>query len=244
MSISDEVRHATRQAVHQLGSLRDQARLQLHLLSLDARQRWTELEEEIAALEERAGRDGEKAADTLKDTAQGLSRAVTELVGTLSHSPGLDTNVRSLMTTRVQGCAPQDSLAHAAQTMWDTDCGALPVVEGGKVVAMVTDRDICMATCFEGRPPTELRVADAMSKQLLSCGPDESLASVLSTLRTYRVRRLPVVGPGGELLGLVGQADVLRWLRKHSQREVERAVLEALADVSSPPSQPVPVAPE
>ena len=148
------------------------------------------------------------------------------------------------MTTGLHGCAPQDSLAQAAQAMWDTDCGALPVVEGGKVVAMVTDRDICMATCFAGRPPTELRVVDAMSKQLLSCGPDESLASVLSTLRTYRLRRLPVVGPGGELLGLVGQADVLRWLRKHSQREAAQAVLDALADVSSPPSRPIPMPPD
>jgi CBS domain-containing protein len=233
MSITDEVRQATRQAVQQLGTLRDQARLQFHLFSRDAQQRWTELESEIATLEERASRDGEKAAETLKETAHGLSRTLTELVGTLGHSPGLLTNVRSVMTSRVESCAPQDSLAHAAQKMWDADCGALPVLENGKVVAMLTDRDICMASNFGGKPLSELSVAPAMSKQLLSCGPDESLASVLATLRQHRVRRLPVLGPTGELLGLVSQSDVLHWARSNSQREVEHAVIEALADVSN-----------
>jgi CBS domain-containing protein len=233
MSITNDVRQATRQAVQQLGSLRDQARLQLHLLSKDAQQRWTELETEIATLEERASRDGEKAAETLKETAQGLSRTLTDLVGTLSHSPGLLTNVRSVMSSSVRSCAPEDSLARAAQTMWDADCGALPIVANGKVVAMLTDRDVCMTSYFQGKPLGDLRVADAMSKHLLSCGPDDSLTTVLATMSEQRVRRLPVVGPSGDLLGVLSQADVLRWARSTPQRDVERAVLEALADISA-----------
>jgi hypothetical protein len=138
MSITHDVRQATRQAVQQLGSLRDQARLQLHLLSRDAQQRWTALEGEIATLEERASRDGEKAAETLKETAQGLSRTLTELVGTLGQPPGLLTNVRSVMTSNVRSCAPEDSLAHAAQAMWEADSGAVPITSEHKVVAMLT----------------------------------------------------------------------------------------------------------
>lgn len=237
MSITHDVKHATRQAVQHLGSLRDQARLQLHLLSRDAQQRWTVLESEIATLEHRASRDGEKAAETLRDTAQGLSRTLTELVGTLSQSPGLLTNVRSIMTPHARSCAPEDSLASAAQVLWEADCGALPVVSNGKVTAMLTDRDVCMAGYFRDKPPSELRVADAMSKQLLSCGPDESIGAVLATMSEQRVRRLPVVGPSGDLLGVISQADVLRWARALSERDVDRTVIEALADVSALPSQ-------
>lgn len=240
MSITHDVRQATRQAVQQLGSLRDQARQQLHLLSRDAQQRWTALEGEIATLEERASRDGEKAAETLKETAQGLSRTLTELVGALGQPPGLLTNVRSVMTSHVRSCAPEDSLAHAAQAMWEADSGAVPITSEHKVVAMLTDRDVCMASYFRGKPLNELRVADAMSKRLLSCGPDESLASVLATMSAHRVRRLPVLGPSGELLGVISQADVLRWARDTSQKEVDRVVVEALADISALTPQKTP----
>lgn len=244
MSFTNDVRQATRQAMQQLTTLRDQARVQLHLLSRDAQQRWTDLEKEIGTLEERANRDGEKAAETLRDTALGLTRTLSELVGTLSHSPGMLTNVRSVMTSHVRSCSPEDSLARAAQLMWETDCGALPVVADGKVVAMLSDRDVCIAAYLQGKAPTDLAVASAMSKQLISCGPDESVASVLSTMGDRRLRRLPVVGSSGELLGIVSQADLLRWAHGSSDREVEQAVLEALARVSALVPQKPPVSGE
>jgi CBS domain-containing protein len=245
MFIKQEVRQAARHAVDQVLGLRDQARLQLHLLSLDARKRWHDVEKEVAALEERTNRDGEKAAEAIKETAHALSRTLNELlVGQLSHSPGLLGNVRSLMTAHPRSCSPEDSLSHAAQLMWECDCGALPVVSQGKVVAMLSDRDVCMATYLQSKSPSELRVESAMSRELFSCGPDQSVADVLASMADRRVRRLPVTGAGGELLGVISQADLVRWARSLGNPEVQAAVLDALAGISALSPQKSPAAAE
>lgn len=245
MFIKQEVRTAARHAVEQVLGLREQARLQLHLLSLDARKRWHDVEQEIATLEERANRDGEKAAEALKETAQTLSRTLNELfVGQLSHSPGLLSNVRSLMTAHPRSCSPEDTLARAAQLLWEGDCGTLPVVSNGKVVAMLTDRDVCMATYTQAKSPSELRVESAMSRELFSCGPDQSVDDALATMSERRVRRLPVTGVNGELLGIISQADLLRWARSLGNLDVQAAVLDAVAGIGAPATPRVAAAAE
>ena len=97
MTINKEARHAKKQVMQQLTALRDEAKLQFHLLSLDARKRWNELETEINELEERANRDGEKAAETLKEAAHGLVRTLSEFMASHAvNSSGLlaSTSVR------------------------------------------------------------------------------------------------------------------------------------------------------
>ena len=67
--------------------------------------------------------------------------------------------VAELMTRSVLAAHPQDSLARAAQMMWDHDCGALPVIDdSGRVLGMITDRDVCMAAYTQGRPLAEIPV--------------------------------------------------------------------------------------
>ena len=119
MSIKTDLRHAKREAIEQLTALRDEAKVQLHLLSMDARTQWHKLEREIAELEEQANREGEKAAGVLDETAQHLTRTLSDLMSTqMNCSVGLLTSVRSLMTTQVRTCRSDDSLVHAAQLMW------------------------------------------------------------------------------------------------------------------------------
>ncbi|HVS11206.1 MAG TPA: CBS domain-containing protein, partial [Planctomycetota bacterium] len=78
--------------------------------------------------------------------------------------------VEQLMTRDVKACAPQDSLSRAAQLLWESDIGALPVVDSeGRVVGMVTDRDVCMAAYFKGRPLAEIRVDETMARKVYSC---------------------------------------------------------------------------
>src|SRR5512144_3062592 len=76
-----------------------------------------------------------------------------------------DMNVDQLMKRSVRSCQQEDSLDWAAQTMWEADCGCLPVVDGdGRLLAVITDRDICMAAHFQGGPLYALKVKSAMSK--------------------------------------------------------------------------------
>ncbi|MEW6544882.1 MAG: CBS domain-containing protein [Nitrospirota bacterium] len=61
--------------------------------------------------------------------------------------------VRDVMTSPVQYCAPETNPAEAATKMWDSDCGILPVVDStGRVVGLITDRDICMAAATRRKP--------------------------------------------------------------------------------------------
>lgn len=236
MSIQHELRHAKRQTMERLVALRDEAKLQLHLLSLDARERWNALEKEIGMLEERANRGGEKVSDAVEEAAQELASGLRELMASeVNHSAGLLTNTRSLMSTSLHSCGPDDSLARAAQLMWENDCGAVTVVVDSVVVGIITDRDVCMATYTQGKAPSELVVGSAMSRELFSCGPDESIGDVLAIMADKRVRRVPVVGASGKLLGVIALADIARWANAIHNPTVEAALTETLAAISALP---------
>lgn len=118
-------------------------------------------------------------------------------------------NVEEIMTKDVKSCRPGDSLFQAAQLMWDHDCGAIPVLNDvGEPIAMITDRDICMACYIQGRPPGELSVSSAMSMRIVTCRADEAVATAESLMRTQQVRRLPIVDKKGVLVGILSLNDI------------------------------------
>jgi CBS domain-containing protein len=121
--------------------------------------------------------------------------------------------VEQLMTRQVKTCGPEDSLNRAAQIMWDNDCGCVPVCAGDRIlhpIGIITDRDICMAAFFQGKPLAALRVADAMSKAVRSCRPEDSLTEAERIMREAKIRRLPVVDANGTLAGIITLADLAR----------------------------------
>ena len=137
--------------------------------------------------------------------------------------------VQEIMTTQVLSCGPNDSLARAAQLMWDGDVGCLPVcnVDGERhVIGVITDRDICMSALFEGKALRDLPVSLAMSKQVLICAPDHDIGTVEKAMRDAQVRRVPVVDSQGALVGIVGLADLAREARSErasSEKETTEA---------------------
>ena len=107
-------------------------------------------------------------------------------------------------------CRPETNLGSATELMWTGNCGFLPVVGSeGKVVGVITDRDICIALGTRGRPSGEVTVADVMSKKVCSCAPDDDVRVALGAMREGRVRRLPVVAKEGTLVGVISMDDVL-----------------------------------
>jgi CBS-domain-containing membrane protein len=121
--------------------------------------------------------------------------------------------IEQLMSKQVFWCRPEDTLDHAAQLMWDHDCGALPVCTGNgeaRVAGMVTDRDICMSALFQGRPLHEIRIAEAMSRDARVCRAKDAAADAENAMRSAQVRRLPVVSESGELVGIISLADFAR----------------------------------
>jgi CBS domain-containing protein len=134
--------------------------------------------------------------------------------------------VQDIMVKEVKSCRPETNLAEAAHIMWANDCGALPVVEGGgKVVGMITDRDICIAVGTRNRTPSELTVfaVKPQPQELYSCAPDEDIHEALKTMRTYGVRRLPVVNSGA-LRGILCLNEIALNARKRGDVSYEDVV--------------------
>jgi CBS domain-containing protein len=118
--------------------------------------------------------------------------------------------VKEIMTASPKACTLTDNLAGAARLMWEADCGIVPVVAaGGKVVGLITDRDICMAAMTKGRNESSIAIEDVISGKLFTCKPDDDIHSALNTMRDNKVRRLPVVAADGKLAGMLSMNDVV-----------------------------------
>jgi CBS domain-containing protein len=120
--------------------------------------------------------------------------------------------VKELQTAHVKSCSGDTDLAAAAKIMWDCDCGVVPVIDHErKVIGVITDRDICIATATRATVPSEIRVRDVMSGQdLHSCGPDDDVRTALATMKRHRVRRLPVLDQQQRLVGIISVNDLVR----------------------------------
>ena len=119
--------------------------------------------------------------------------------------------VSDIMTREVATVRTDEKASAAAHLMWDCDCGALPVLdETGRAVAVITDRDICMATLFQDRPPSQFPVSLAMSRDLHFCLPEHDVTTAEQRMRVQQIRRLPVLDADRRLVGIVSLADIVR----------------------------------
>lgn len=118
--------------------------------------------------------------------------------------------VKELMTESPKACTLTDNLAQVARLMWEADCGIVPVVsEGGKVVGLITDRDICMAAMTKGRNVANIAVEDVVSGKVYTCKAGDDIHSALDIMRENKVRRLPVTAADGKLQGMLSMNDVM-----------------------------------
>jgi CBS domain-containing protein len=118
--------------------------------------------------------------------------------------------VQDVMTKNVKFCQPHTSLAEAATMMWDNDCGVIPVTEdNGKVIGVITDRDICMAVITKNQLPSDIRVYETISGNLDTCLPDDDILTALKTMQNTKVRRLPVINREGKLQGILSLNDII-----------------------------------
>jgi CBS domain-containing protein len=118
--------------------------------------------------------------------------------------------VQHVMTKDVHTCRPETNLSMAAMQMWNGDLGVLPVLaNGGTVVGIITDRDICMAAATKHCDPTTIKVEEVMTGQVYSCAPETEIHEALQTMQQRRVRRLPVINThDGKLAGILSLNDV------------------------------------
>jgi CBS domain-containing protein len=118
--------------------------------------------------------------------------------------------VKNLMTQDPRTSTRETNLAQAAALMLDADCGILPVVDSeGKLVGIVTDRDMFIALATRNRLASELTVGEVARTPVFTCRPDDDVQTALTTMREHHVRRLPVEGFGGTVAGIVSMNDIV-----------------------------------
>ena len=115
-------------------------------------------------------------------------------------------NIRDVMTPNPRTVTPQDSIQNAARIMRDEDTGVVPVVDNGKPVGLITDRDIVVRAVAEGgqlnRP-----VRDIVTNEFVAATPDMSVLEATKLMSAHQVRRLPVV-ENNRLVGIVSIGDI------------------------------------
>lgn len=156
--------------------------------------------------------------------------------------------VEDAMTRTVETCSPDDGLNVAASIMWNRDIGCLPVVEGseGRIVGMITDRDICMAAYTTGAPIQTIPVRNVMAHKIAAVTPHDHLHAAEHLMRSAQVHRVPVVAPDGKVVGMLTLNDIVRF---HARPAVARTpevsaeeVAMTLAAITMPREAPTPTA--
>ena len=120
--------------------------------------------------------------------------------------------VSSIMNPNVETARAEDDLAKTAMVMWRKDCGFVPVVDdhSRRVVGVITDRDICMASATRHEAPEAMSVRDTMASHVWSCRTEDEVDTALETMRANQVHRLPVVDEGERLAGVLSFSDIVR----------------------------------
>ncbi|MBB1509801.1 CBS domain-containing protein [Tessaracoccus sp. Y36] len=117
------------------------------------------------------------------------------------------TTARELMTSPAQCLAPDDTLVDAAKQLAQHDVGSMPVLENGRLVGVLTDRDIVVNGIAKGVDPASCSVRDVATRDVVCVDVDDDASVVAKVLADNQIRRVPVLD-GDEVVGIVAQADV------------------------------------
>ena len=115
--------------------------------------------------------------------------------------------VRDVMVSDVVAIEPGTSVVDAAKRMIQEEKGPLPVVEGDRIHAMVTDRDIIARVVAEGRDPNPVTVDDIATHELVTIGPDQDVEEARRLMDQHQLDRILVV-EGDRLVGIISEADI------------------------------------
>jgi CBS domain-containing protein len=123
--------------------------------------------------------------------------------------------------------------------MMEHDCGALPVVDrDGRLIGMITDRDITMRLVARGMDARRARVGDCMTEEAFACHAYDSIESCMRTMSRHQVRRIPIVDDRDRVIGIVSQSDLAQHAGHHPGRGERRAMADVLCAVSAPTHVP------
>lgn len=118
--------------------------------------------------------------------------------------------VKEIMTQSAVSCGPETNVGRAVELMWNRNIGMLPVVDpDGKLIGIVTDRDLCIAMATRNKLPGDLTVGEIAIQKVYTCHPDDDVHEALDMMSARQIRRLPVVNAKGIPLGILSVDDLV-----------------------------------
>ncbi|MBM7854851.1 CBS domain-containing protein [Desulfohalotomaculum tongense] len=148
--------------------------------------------------------------------------------------------LQDIMTQNVATVSPQQTVAEAAQIMSQYNVGSVPVVQNGKPVGIITDRDIALRVASKGQSAGTVQVQSVMSTNVVTGSPEMDVHQAASMMAQNQIRRLPVV-ENGQLAGIVSLGDLA--VENIYQNEAGQA-LSDISKPSQPQGQPSPQQPQ
>jgi CBS domain-containing protein len=135
---------------------------------------------------------------------------------------------RDIMTRDVTCCTPETNLRQVAEKMEDENVGSIPVVENGRLIGLVTDRDIVCRVLANGLDTRAATAREAMTDDIVTCHPDESVVEAIHKMGEFQVRRIPICDSNGKLRGIISTSDIAL----EAERNLDLA--HALEQISQP----------
>jgi len=140
-----------------------------------------------------------------------------------------------LMSRNVFMVYPEDRVGYAARLMRDYDCGALPVVDQeGRLMGILTDRDISLRLVANEADTHNTVVADFMTDGAYACHADDPIRECMRQMSRHQVRRLPIIDDWGHVIGIVSQGDLARHAGNYPGRGERRAIADVVCAISEP----------
>ena len=130
--------------------------------------------------------------------------------------------VEEIMTAKVESVSPTTTLRTAARKMKELDVGALTVVDEGKLLGIITDRDVSVFAIAMGHDPQSTEVQKVMTKEVFSCEEGIDISEAAKIMEQHQIRRLTVMNNNDSLTGFLSVDDIA-----HVSCELAGAVLEA-----------------
>ncbi len=141
--------------------------------------------------------------------------------------------VKKVMTSDVGVCRLEDDLTKIFDVMRQKDCGVVPVVNGENVLAgIITDRDVCLFLAARDKKIAGVKAGEIIGGETICCEPDDKIETALKKMRKHQLKRLPVIGKSGEIVGILSVSDVLRKVKK--DRNLKKRAYKTLEGIFEP----------
>lgn len=134
--------------------------------------------------------------------------------------------LREIINKNIVGCEPHNRVAHVARLMERYDVGAVIVMQNGRPMGIVTDRDIVVRCLGRSIDPEECLVETVMSRPLVTCRETDGVFDCIKKMKQAKIRRIPVVDDMDKVIGVISFGDLLSVLSKEFSNLVENNTAE------------------